>query len=144
MKFSEMKAQLSGLPEGFDGQRAKYQDVTGTFIIVKACLLREVQLDPQGEVMCSPVTGKPYFDWNLALQIRTEHGELKVVRTNSPTLIPVFRSQIGDDRKADSVNRYGAEIFNLDPPEGKLRFTTMKHDYKSKGMQDVAYLEEAD
>ena len=31
MKFSEMKAQLSGLPEGFNGQRAKWTEVTVPF-----------------------------------------------------------------------------------------------------------------
>ena len=35
MKFSEMKAKMSGLPDGYDGQRAKWNEIKGTFLIRK-------------------------------------------------------------------------------------------------------------
>lgn len=143
MKFSEMKAQLSGLPEGFNGQRAKWTEVTVPFEILKACLLREPQLDSDGEIIVSPKTGKPYFDYNLAMMIRLESGNELIVRTNSPKLIPVFRPQI-ENRPADGVNRYGTEFFLLEVPSGKVRFTAVKHDYGNKGKQDVAYLEDVE
>ena len=88
-------------------------------------------------------TGKPYFDYNLAMMIRLESGNELIVRTNSPKLIPVFRSQI-ENRPADGVNRYGTEFFLLEVTSGKVRFTAVKHDYGAKGKQDVAYLEDVE
>ena len=144
MKFSEMRAQMSGLPEGFSGKKVKWQEVREAFTIVKLCMTVQSQKTESGELLVSPVTGEVYMDRNLVMVIRTEKGEDLLVYTNSPKLVPVFRQQIPEERKPDEVSRYGADIYILDPPEGKLRFTTMKHKFGSKGEMDVAYLEEAE
>ncbi|MBQ1462983.1 MAG: hypothetical protein IIZ24_02235 [Candidatus Methanomethylophilus sp.] len=145
MKFSEMKAKMSGLPDGYDGQKAKWNDIKGAFVIKKCCLIRSVQTDSEGNVVCNPATEKPYFDYQLAFYIETEDGSKYNVRTNSRKLTGVFLAQLGDEPKADMVNQYGSEIFFLEPPEGRVRFCTVQQEYgKNKEKHDVAYLEEAD
>lgn len=145
MKFSEMRARLSGLPEGYNGQKGKWNEIKGAFQIKKCCLIRALQYGPDGEVLVSPVTEKPYFDWQLAMYIETADGEEYNVRTNSQKLVAVFRAQIAEDKKADEVNQYGSEIFYCIPPEGRVRFCTTEQEYgKKKEKHDVAYLEDVE
>lgn len=144
MRFSEMKSQMSGLPEGFTGTKTDWDSVNEPFVIRKICMMVRPQVLDNGDMAVNPVTGEVYYDRNMALAITTDSGKDLLVYTNSPKLIPVFRQQIPEDRKPDTVNRYGADVYILDPPEGKLRFTTAKHKYGKMGDRDVAYLEEAD
>ena len=144
MRFNEMKSQMSGLPEGFSGAKTDWADVKEPFQIRKVCMMVRPQMTEAGDMAQNPVTGEVYYDRNLAFAIETVGGKELVVYTNSPKLIPVFRQQITEDRKPDYVNRYGTDVYILDPPEGMLRFTTAKHKYGKIGEKDVAYLEEAE
>ena len=143
MRFNEMKSQMSGLPEGFSGAKTDWADVKESFTIRAVCMMVRPQVTEAGDIAQNPVTGEIYYDRNMALAITTDSGKELLVYTNSPKLIPVFRQQITEDRKPDLVNRYGADVYILEAPEGKLRFTVAKHKYGKMGDRDVAYLEEA-
>ena len=142
MRFNEMKSQMSGLPQGFSGKKTEWGDVKVSFTIEKVCMTVKPQITEAGDMAQNPVTGEIYYDRLLAFQIKTEDGQELLVYTNSPKLIPVFRTQITEGRKPDETSRYGADIYILEPPEGKLRFTSVKHKYGKMGEKDVAYLEE--
>ena len=109
------------------------------------CRLEYDLCNDQGEVMTyqqGPRAGQPIPDRQLVLQIKTEKGQVLVVRTNSPRLVPLFTGDL--DREADGKNQFGDDVFIVEAPEGKLRFVTFKYPYKNGQKGDVADLEEVD
>lgn len=147
MKLNEMKAMISGVPEGFNGEKAKWDAVSEIFEIVKAAMLRRPARNKEGEIIKyekGPRAGQVVPDWQVVLGIRTKSGKEYVVRTNSPKLVPLFTGEISDDREADSVNRFGDEIFNVDFPEGWLRFVGADNKYNDGRVGKVADLEQAE
>ena len=144
MKLSEMKSQMSGLPEGFTGVKTAWTDVHESFAILKACMFVRPQVLDNGEIAQNPETGAIYYDRNMALCITTQSGKDLLVYTNSPKIVSLFRTQIDEERKPDTVNRYGADVFILEVPEGLLKFVPAKYKYGKMGEKDVAALQEAD
>ena len=144
MKLSEMKSQMSGLPEGFTGVKTAWTDVRESFAIVKACMFVRPQVLDNGEIAQNPETGAIYYDRNVAMSVKTESGKDLLVYTNSPKIVSLFRTQIAEDRQPDTVNRYGADVYLLDVPEGKVKFVAAKYKYGKMGEKDVADLQEAD
>ena len=145
MKLGDMIAKKTGLPDGFSGSRVKWNDVNETFEIEKAAVLSRPAINDQGEIMTyqqGPRAGQPIPDRQLVLQIKTEKGQVLVVRTNSPRLVPLFTGDL--DREADGKNQFGDDVFIVEAPEGKLRFVTFKYPYKNGQKGDVADLEEVD
>lgn len=147
MKLNEMKAAVSGVPEGFTGDRMKWDKLNEEFEIVKAAMLRRPARNKEGEIIRyekGPRAGQVVPDWQLVLGVRTRSGKQYVVRTNSPKLVPLFTGEIGDDREADSVNRFGDEIFNVEYPEGFLKFVSATNKYADGREGSVADLEQAE
>ena len=149
MMLNDMKNRVTGLPQGFEGVRMKWDKVEGSFEIEKAAILERDKTNDAGEVIRyekGPRAGQAVPDRQLALQIRMEDGTKVVVRTNSPRLTSLY---IGDlDREPDSSNQFGDRIFSVEVPEGKLRFVPYQIEGKDKSGKtqkwNVADLEQLD
>ena len=148
MKLSEMRNIMTGLPEGFDGVKKDWEDVTETFRIEKAAILEKDKKDEDGEVILykkGPKQGQPVPDRQIAMQLRTASGEAVLVRTNSPRIVSLYTGDL--DRDCDEVNRFGDRIYHVETPEGELKFVPYEMDKKKDGKPikwDVADLEEVD
>ena len=145
MKLSEMKAQKTGLPEGFSGIKKKWDEVGEPFAIVRACMRRSPVYNEDGSVMTfsqGTAAGKTVYDRQAVLQIKTDSGKDFLIYTNSPRLVSLFRED--EEKTPDCVNIYGAECFVVDVPEGRLRFTASRMEYKNGTVGNVADLEEVD
>ena len=149
MKLNDMKNKTTGLPQGFEGVRMKWNEVKGTFEIEKAAILERDKTNDAGEIIRyekGPKAGQAVPDRQLALQIRTEDGTKVIVRTNSPRLTSLYTGEL--DREPDSSNQFGDRIFFVDVPEGKLRFVPHQIEGKDKTGKvqkwDVADLEQVD
>lgn len=148
MKLSEMRNKVTGLPDGFVGVKKDWKDVAETFSIEKAAILEKNKKDESGEVILyrqGPKQGQPVPDRQIAMQLRTASGEAVLVRTNSPRIVSLYTG--GLDRECDEVNRFGDRIYNVEPPEGELKFVPYEMDKKKDGKPikwDVADLEEVD
>ena len=148
MKLSEMRNIMTGLPEGFDGVKKDWEDVTETFRIEKAAILEKDKKDEDGEVILykkGPKQGQPVPDRQIAMQLRTASGEAVLVRTNSPRIVSLYTVDL--DRDCDEVNRFGDRIYHVEVPEGELKFIPYEMDKKKDGKPikwDVADLEEVD
>lgn len=148
MKLSEMRNIMTGLPEGFDGAKKDWKDVSETFRIEKAAILEKDKKDESGEVILykkGPKQGQPVPDRQIAMQLRTASGEAVLVRTNSPRIVTLFAGDL--DRECDEVNRFGDRIYHVEAPEGELKFVPFEMDKKKDGKPikwDVADLEEVD
>ena len=148
MKLSEMRNKVTGLPDGFDGVKKDWKDVTETFRIEKAAILEKDKKDESGEVILyrqGPKQGQPVPDRQIAMQLRTASGEAVLVRTNSPRIVTLFTGDL--DREYDEVNRFGDRIYHVEAPEGELKFIPYEMDKKKDGKPikwDVADLEEVD
>lgn len=149
MKLSEMRNIMTGLPEGFDGAKKDWKDVSETFRIEKAAILEKDKKDESGEVVLykkGPKQGQPVPDRQIAMQLRTASGEAVLVRTNSPRIVTLFTGDL-DGRECDEVNRFGDRIYHVEAPEGELKFVPFEMDKKKDGKPikwDVADLEEVD
>ena len=149
MKLSDMRNKVTGLPEGFEGVKKNWEDVTETFRIEKAAILERDKKDENGETILyrqGPKQGQPVPDRQIAMQLRTASGEAVLVRTNSPRIVPLFTGDL-DGRECDEVNRFGDRIFSVEAPEGELKFVPFEMDKKKDGKPikwDVADLEEVD
>ena len=148
MKLSEMRNIMTGLPEGFDGVKKDWKDVSETFRIEKAAILEKDKKDESGETILyrqGPKQGQPVPDRQIAMQLRTASGEAVLVRTNSPRIVTLFAGDL--DRECDEVNRFGDRIYHVEAPEGELKFVPYEMDKKKDGKPikwDVADLEEVD
>ena len=148
MKLSEMRNIMTGLPEGFDGAKKDWKDVSETFRIEKAAILEKDKKDESGEVVLykkGPKQGQPVPDRQIAMQLRTASGEAVLVRTNSPRIVTLFNGDL--DREYDEVNLFGDRIYHVEAPEGELKFVPYEMDKKKDGKPlkwDVADLEEVD
>ena len=148
MKLSEMRNIMTGLPEGFDGAKKDWKDVSETFRIEKAAILEKDKKDESGEIILyrqGPKQGQPVPDRQIAMQLRTASGEAVLVRTNSPRIVTLFNGDL--DRECDEVNRFGDRIYHVEAPEGELKFVPYEMDKKKDGKPikwDVADLEEVD
>ena len=145
MKLSELKNKNSGLPEGFTGVKAKWQDVKEPFEIRKAAILQRPALNEAGEVMVytqGPNEGKPIPDRQLVLAILTESGKELVVRTNSRRLTSLYSGDL--DREPDAKNYFDDEIYIVEAPEGWLQFVPFKYKYSNGREGDIADLEEVE
>lgn len=148
MKLSEMRNIMTGLPEGFDGAKKDWKDVSETFRIEKAAILEKDKKDESGEVVLykkGPKQGQPVPDRQIAMQLRTASGEAVLVRTNSPRIVTLFAGDL--DRECDEVNRFGDRIYHVEAPEGELKFVPYEMNKKKDGKPikwDVADLEEVD
>lgn len=148
MKLSEMRNIMTGLPEGFDGAKKDWKDVSETFRIEKAAILEKDKKDESGEVVLykkGPKQGQPVPDRQIAMQLRTASGEAVLVRTNSARIVTLFTGDL--DRECDEVNRFGDRIYHVEAPEGELKFVPYEMDKKKDGKPlkwDVADLEEVD
>lgn len=143
MKLAELKNKNSGLPEGFTGTKAKWQDVKEPFEIKKAAILQRPALNEAGEVIVysqGPNEGKPIPDRRLVLAIKTEAGKELVVRTNSRRLTSLYSGDL--DREPDAKNYFDDEIFIVEAPEGWLKFVPFKYKYSNGREGDIADLEE--
>ena len=149
MKLSEMRNIMTGLPEGFDGAKKDWKDVSETFRIEKAAILEKDKKDESGEIILykkGPKQGQPVPDRQIAMQLRTASGEAVLVRTNSPRIVTLFTGDL-DGRECDEVNRFGDRIYHVEAPEGELKFVPFEMDKKKDGKPikwDVADLEEVD
>lgn len=148
MKLSEMRNKMTGLPDGFSGTKKDWKDLAETFRIEKAAILEKDKKDESGEVILyrqGPKQGQPVPDRQIALQLRTASGEVVLVRTNSPRIVPLFAGDL--DRECDETNRFGDRIYHVEAPEGELKFVPFEMDKKKDGKPikwDVADLEEVD
>ena len=150
MKLSEMKSKVTGLPEGFTGVKCEWKEVTETFYIEKCAILERDKKDEAGQIITykqGPKQGQPVPDRQIAMQLRTASGKIVLVRTNSPRIVSLYTGDL-DERECDEVNRFGDEIYFVEPPEGELKFVPFEMDKKKKdGKQvkwDIADLEEVD
>ena len=149
MKLNDMKNRTTGLPQGFEGVRMKWDKVEGAFEIEKAAILERDKTNDDGEIIRyekGPKAGQAVPDRQLAMQIRTEDGRKVIVRTNSPRLTSLYVDDL--DREPDSTNQFGDRIFEVEVPEGKLRFVPHQIEGKDKNGKaqkwDVADLEQLD
>ncbi len=146
MRLNEMVAKKSGLPEGFSGERAKWDEVKGRFKILKVCILQRPVRDKEtGEIVTyndGPKKGEPVPDRQAILSIETEQGKKLLVRTNSRRITSLYSGDL--DREPDGVNQFGDDVFDVEAPEGWLRFVPFKQEYANGQKGDVADLEEAE
>ena len=148
MKLSEMKNKVTGLPDGFVGNKKDWKEVTETFRIEKAAILERDKKDEAGSVIVykqGPKQGQAVPDRQIALQLKTASGETVLVRTNSPRIVSLYTGDL--DRECDETNRFGDKIYYVEPPEGELKFVPFEMDKKKDGKPmkwDVADLEEVD
>ena len=133
MKLSEMKNRVSGLPEGFNGEKKQWNEVSENFTIEKACILERDKTDEMGNVIKytkGPKEGEPVPDRQIALQLKLTSGKMVLVRTNSARITSLYSGDL--DREPDEVNRFGDRIFHVDAPEGTMRFVP----FEQKGTKD--------
>lgn len=146
MKLNEMIARKSGMPEGFYGSKAKWDEVRERFTISKICILqRPARNKDSGEVIVyqdGPRKGEPVPDRQAIMSIKTESGKELLVRTNSRRIVSLYAGDL--DREADGCNQFGDEIYIVEAPEGWLRFVAFKQEYANGQKGDVADLEEAE
>ena len=148
MKLSEMKNKVTGLPDGFVGNKKEWKEVAETFRIEKAAILERDKKDEAGSVIVykqGPKQGQAVPDRQIALQLKTASGESVLVRTNSPRIVSLYTGDL--DRECDETNRFGDKIYYVEPPEGELKFVPFEMDKKKDGKPmkwDVADLEEVD
>ena len=148
MKLSEMKNKVTGLPDGFVGNKKEWKEVAETFRIEKAAILERDKKDEAGSVIVykqGPKQGQAVPDRQIALQLKTASGETVLVRTNSPRIVSLYTGDL--DRECDETNRFGDKIYYVEPPEGELKFVPFEMDKKKDGKPmkwDVADLEEVD
>ena len=148
MKLSEMKNKVTGLPDGFVGNKKEWKEVAETFRIEKAAILERDKKDEGGNVIVykqGPKQGQAVPDRQIALQLKTASGESVLVRTNSPRIVSLYTGDL--DRECDENNRFGDKIYYVEAPEGELRFVPFEMDKKKDGKPmkwDVADLEEVD
>ena len=148
MKLSEMKNKVSGLPEGFTGEKKSWNEVADNFRIIKACVLERDKTNENGETikyMKGPRIGQPVPDRQVAMQLETVSGKMILVRTNSIRITSLYSGDL--DREPDETNRFGDRIFYVEVPEGIMHFIP----FEQKGMKDgremkwnIADLEEID
>lgn len=148
MKLSEMKNKVSGLPDGFVGVKMSWDEVSETFEIVKACILERDKVNEKGEKILfqkGPRQGQPVPDRQVAFQLHTETGKQIIVRTNSPRLTSLYSGDL--EREPDTTNRFGDRIFDVEVPEGKMRFIPYEQKGTKNGKEmtwNVADLEEVE
>ena len=148
MKLSEMKNKVTGLPDGFVGNKKEWKEVAETFRIEKAAILARDKKAEGGNVIVykqGPKQGQAVPDRQIALQLKTASGESVLVRTNSPRIVSLYTGDL--DRECDETNRFGDKIYYVEAPEGELRFVPFEMDKKKDGKPmkwDVADLEEVD
>ena len=146
MKLSEMKNKVTGLPDGFVGNKKEWKEVTETFRIETAASLGRDQTEAAGNVYKQgPKQGQAVPDRQIALQLKTASGETVLVRTNSPRIVSLYTGDL--DRECDETNRFGDKIYYVEAPEGELKFVPFEMDKKKDGKPmkwDVADLEEVD
>ena len=146
MKLSEMQNKRTGLPDGFTGARMEWKNVAAEFQIKKLCLMRRDAVSKEGEPIYfqqGPRQGQPIPDDQVVMQIETREGKSIVVRTNSRRLTSLFNAGI-EEREPDAKNIFGDRIYEVEPPEGWLRFIPFKMEYKDGTKGDIADLEEVD
>lgn len=133
MKLSEMKNRVSGLPEGFTGEKMQWNEVSDDFVIEKACILERDKTDEMGNVITyskGPKEGQPVPDRQIALQLKLTNGKKVLVRTNSARITSLYSGDL--DREPDETNRFGDRIFFVDAPEGTMHFVP----FEQKGTKD--------
>lgn len=146
MKLNELKAKKSGLPAGFSGERAKWNDIKEDFQILKAAMLQRPAVSEDGEILTysdGPKKGEPIPDRQLVLMIRTRSGSEYCVRTNSRKITSLYVSDV-EEREPDTQNQFGDDIFNVEAPEGWMHFVASQYTYKDGRKGDIADLEEAE
>ena len=146
MKLNEMVAKKSGLPEGFGGERAKWDEVKVRFTIRKICVLQRPARDKEtGEIITyqdGPRRGEPIPDRQVIMTVETEDKKLLLIRTNSRRITSLYAGDL--DRKPDAQNQFGDDVFIVEAPEGWLRFVPFKQEYANGQKGDVADLMEAE
>ena len=145
MRLSEMIAKKSGIPDGFKGIRAKWDEINVPFQIVKAAILQRPAVNAAGETITfskGSMAGTTVMDRMAVLQIVTSDGQY-LIKTNSKRITSLFLSQI-DGKEADDTNAFGDEIFIVEPPEGWLRFVPFRQKYADGKEGNVADLEEVE
>ena len=146
MKLSEMQNKRTGLPDGFTGARMEWKNVAAEFQIRKLCLMRRDAVSKEGEPIYfqqGPRQGQPIPDDQVVMQLETREGKNIVVRTNSRRLTSLFNAGI-EEREPDAKNIFGDRIYEVEAPEGWLRFIPFKMEYKDGTKGDIADLEEVD
>ena len=148
MKLSEMKNKVSGLPDGFTGEKKAWNEVAERFEIVKVCVLERDKTNEKGETILyqkGPREGQPVPDRQVALQLLTESKKQLIVRTNSARITSLYSGDL--DREPDETNRFGDRIYFVEAPEGLMKFVP----FEQKGVKDgremkwnIADLEEAE
>jgi hypothetical protein len=145
MKLSEMIAKKSGIPDGFRGQKAKWDEISEAFQIEKAAILQKPAVNEAGETIVfskGSKAGQTVMDRIAVLQIITADKEY-IIKTNSKRITTLFIDQI-DGKEADDVNVFGDQIFIVEPPEGWLKFVPFKQKYADGTVGNVADLIEAE
>lgn len=144
MKLSEMKAKKSGLPEGFSGERAKWNEISEPFEILKAAVLERPAIGDDGPLTYSqgPKEGQPIMDRQMALSIKTVSGKEYIIRTNSRRLVSLFSGDL--DREPDFKNSYGDSVYVVEAPEGKIKFVPFRYEYSNGMKGDICDIEEAE
>ncbi len=145
MKLSEMLAKKSGIPEGFQGQKAKWDEIGDPFQIEKVAILQRAAVGEDGQAITytrGSKAGQTVMDRTAVLQIITSEAKF-LVRTNSRRITSLFVGQI-EGRDADGVNNFGDQIFIVQPPEGWVRFVPYKQKYSNGKEGNVADLAEAE
>lgn len=133
MKFSEMKSASTGLPPGFEGQSAKWNEVDDPFIIEKVAVVQRQATDGDGNPLVftsGAREGDPIMDRSVVMQIRQigeEEHTPKVIRTNSRRIVDLFVRR--PEPVADGKTKFGDEFYFVEPPEEALRFTEYLQQY---------------
>ncbi len=145
MKFSEMKSASTGLPPGFEGQTAKWNEIDDPFVIEKVAVMQRQATDDDGNPLIfttGPKTGQPIMDRTAVLQIRqigAEGHTPKVIRTNSRRITALFTPQLKPE--ADGVTAFGDSYFFVEPPEEALKFVGFEQTYANGKKGLIADLE---
>lgn len=145
MKLSEMIAKKSGIPDGFRGQKAKWDEISEPFQIEKIAILQRPAVNEAGETIVfskGSKAGCTVMDRTAVMQIITADKEY-IIRTNSKRITSLFICQI-EGRDADDTNNFGDEVFIVEPPEGWLKFAPFKQKYANGKEGNVADLIEAE
>lgn len=144
MKLSEMIAKKSGIPDGFKGQKARWDEIDEPFQIEKIAILQRPAVNEAGETIIfskGSKAGCTVMDRTAVMQIITADKEY-LIRTNSKRITSLFLSQL--ERDADDVNAFGDDVFIVEPPEGWLKFVPFKQKYANGKEGNVADLAEAE
>lgn len=144
MKLSEMIAKKSGIPDGFKGQKAKWDEINVPFQIEKAAILQRPAVNEAGETIVyskGVKAGCTVMDRVAVLQIITADKQY-LIKTNSKRITSLFLAQL--ERDADDVNAFGDDVFIVDPPEGWVKFVPFRQKYADGKEGNVADLEEVE